>query len=73
MTDEFADQIRRIKTKVDRKNIQLGPAATESEVATFEQSAGVRLPDGFREFLKQIGNGGTGPPHYGMGCEPFAT
>jgi SMI1 / KNR4 family (SUKH-1) len=44
-----------------RLNAQL----TESEIAAFEQHYGARLPEDYRGFLIQVGNGGAGP-HYGI-------
>lgn len=38
---------------------------TESEIVQFEGENGITLPVGYRNFIKNIGNGGVGP-HYGL-------
>jgi hypothetical protein len=42
------------------------PELTEPEIVSFEQKHGIRLPAGFRQFLKHLGNGGEGPPGSGI-------
>ena len=44
---------------------QLNPCLTEDEVQAFERRSNVILPDDYRQFLLQFGNGGAGPG-YGM-------
>jgi hypothetical protein len=39
----------------------MNPSIAESRVEAFEQGHSVRLPSEYRDFLVQIGNGGTGP------------
>jgi hypothetical protein len=40
---------------------RLGPTATESEVAEFEEKRRVKLPEEYRDFLTRLGSGGAGP------------
>jgi hypothetical protein len=47
-------------------NVKLNPPLTEAEVEAFEIEYEISLPDDFREFLIQIGNGGDGPPEHGL-------
>jgi hypothetical protein len=39
----------------------LNPCLTEPEVQAFEEQQGITLPDGYRQFLLEVGNGGCGP------------
>ena len=39
----------------------LGPTLTEAEIAAFEDKHEIRLPDDYRVFLAEAGNGGLGP------------
>ncbi|MEG4089545.1 SMI1/KNR4 family protein [Microcoleus sp. Pol12B4] len=42
-----------------------GPTLAEAELQSFEQEHQVKLPEDYRLFLKEIGNGGAGP-FYGL-------
>lgn len=44
---------------------QFRPTLTEDEVSVFEQKYQIKLPEDYRLFLIQIGNGGAGPD-YGL-------
>ena len=44
---------------------QWNPPASLKEIEEFEQETGIVLPDGYRNFLLQAGNGGAGP-FYGL-------
>ena len=44
---------------------QWNPPASLKEIEEFEQETGISLPDGYRNFLLQEGNGGAGP-FYGL-------
>ena len=66
MNNSVDDSIRRIKQAVASQGRRIHPCLTESEVADFETRWHVRLPEGYRRFLKEVGNGGEGPPHYGL-------
>lgn len=39
---------------------QWNPPASLKEIEEFEQETGISLPDGYRNFLLQAGNGGAG-------------
>jgi len=44
---------------------KLNKPKSENELLEFEARHGIKLPDGYRAFLKRIGNGGAGP-YYGL-------
>lgn len=44
---------------------QWNPPASLKEIEAFERETGISLPDGYRNFLLQAGNGGAGP-FYGL-------
>lgn len=49
----------------DHHRYELGSPLTEAEVVAFEQDHSVTLPDSYRRFLLEIGDGGAGP-YYGL-------
>jgi hypothetical protein len=66
MHDLIAETIQRIKESVAKQGLQMNPRLTEDNVSAFEQKHGVELPRGYRQFITEIGNGGEGPPFYGL-------
>jgi SMI1 / KNR4 family (SUKH-1) len=50
---------------VQKHKYELNPTISESEIEDFEKTYQISLPLGYREFLKQVGNGGAGP-YYGL-------
>jgi hypothetical protein len=65
-TTAIPDRVARIAQKSRDRRVRLGAPLSEDEVRRFEQRHGVSLPESFRSFLLQIGNGGAGPPEYGL-------
>jgi hypothetical protein len=48
-----------------RHRYRFNPPLAEREVIAFERRYGIRLPEDYRSFLIDVGNGGAGP-HYGV-------
>lgn len=42
---------------------ELNPVVDEDDILDFEEENGCRLPEKYREFLTQLGNGGAGPSY----------
>jgi hypothetical protein len=59
-------RLERIKRKVAAAGHLLGPVLSEREVGAFESRHSVTLPEDYRRFLREVGNGGDGPPYYGL-------
>lgn len=62
----IAEQISRIQAKLKGRGSQLNPPLTLAEVREFESHHRIELPDAYRAFITQVGNGGSGSPEYGM-------
>ncbi len=59
-------QISRIIEKLGTRRSELNPPLSAVDVRKFEVDNQIELPDDYREFLLQVGNGGVGPPEYGL-------
>jgi hypothetical protein len=64
MGDPLDLTLARISTKLRGRT--LGAPLSLAAVEAFETEHGVRLPEEYRRFLLQSGNGGAGPPLYGL-------
>lgn len=73
MIERIREKLDRLKTK-DKKYMVFGSSSheyvlnapkSEVELVNFESTHKINLPQGYRDFLKQIGNGGAGP-YYGL-------
>ena len=62
---ETVQQIQRIKTLIQKYNVVMNSVVKEKEVLKVEKELGTELPEGYRHFLLEVGNGGMGP-YYGM-------
>ena len=59
-------QLDRIQRKLQARQFTLDAPVSESDLQAFERLHGITLPEGYRNFLLTIGNGGIGPPVYGL-------
>jgi hypothetical protein len=48
----------------------LGPMLSEEEISRIEQEYKIKLPEGYRQFLLEMGDGGAGPY---LGIQPLAS
>jgi hypothetical protein len=60
------ERVQRIRRKIAASSKTLNPCLNQRMVEAFEDRHGIRLPEEYREFLLMIGNGGYGPPSYGV-------
>ena len=56
-SEEYPAVIERIKAKIAQKNIDLGPTVSEAEIIAFERACNIRLPQAYRLFLLEVGDG----------------
>ncbi|HZV00708.1 MAG TPA: SMI1/KNR4 family protein [Planctomycetota bacterium] len=54
------------KKAIRRAKLQLHPVLSAEKLASWEDAAEIRLPDEYRSFLLELGNGGAGPPPTGV-------
>jgi|GEM_PF-1905829 len=48
------------------KDVNVNPTISEEDVAAFEEKNGIKLPKDYREYLINVGNGGSGGPFFGL-------
>ncbi len=58
--------IDELKNAMEEKGHKSNAPATEEEIKAFEEKHGIELPSEYREYLLKIGNGGDGPPDFGI-------
>ena len=59
------DALRRIEAKLRDAGLRLRKPLDEGRIGAFERRHGIRLPEGYRRFIAEIGDGGPIPP-YGL-------
>jgi hypothetical protein len=64
--EEIFVRIKRISGKVRARGFRLNPTLGTEDVNRFETRHCITLPAGYRSFLLSVGNGGLGPPSYGL-------
>lgn len=61
MCDSLTDSISRMKAKAIRAHVRLLPPIDPEELRSFENAAGVELPEDYRAFVTSVANGGLEP------------
>lgn len=64
--DPVARDVSVIRDELRRRRVVLNSPLSPESVSRFEARLGVSLPEDYREFLSDVGNGGAGPPSYGL-------
>lgn len=59
-------QLLRIRETLAERRLSLNPPASEAHVRAFEERHRITLPDDYRRFITELGDGGPGPPDYGL-------
>ena len=49
--------IARLKAKLAEKGVVMGPTLSEADITAFETACNTRLPEAYRLFLQQVGDG----------------
>ena len=60
------ERLQRIQDKMIKSGTQVNPVISEDEITKFEVFHKIELPKEYRDFISKIGNGGQGPPYYGL-------
>lgn len=55
--DEYKEVIRRVKQKIAELKIEIGATLSEEEISRFEKQCHIRLPEAYRLFLQEVGDG----------------
>lgn len=68
--EALEERLAWVRRKVLRRGVRLDPARSEREVADFEARVSVRLPEEYRRFLLDIGDGPREEKIYGRRLAP---
>ena len=63
-SEEYDAVLVHIKEEIKLQDIKMGPVLSEEEIRSFEQTHQITLPEGYRRFLLEVGNGGHMFGHY---------
>jgi SMI1 / KNR4 family (SUKH-1) len=58
--------IEQVRSEVVHRGLTMNPCLSEARVSELEAAWGISLPQEYRAFVTLIGNGGEGPPEYGL-------
>lgn len=56
-SEELDQVLARVKEKFAQNEVALGPAVSEETVRAFEEACGAALPEAYRRYLLEVGNG----------------
>jgi hypothetical protein len=56
----------RVRQRVRELRLPVGPCLSPAALESFERQHCVRLPEDYRWFLANVGNGSVGPPFFGL-------
>lgn len=59
-------RIENVRTKIVLRQIAVRARLSSGTVDAYEKRHGIQLPSAYRDFLIHVGNGGKGPPEYGV-------
>ena len=60
------ERLAAIRGKAAEQGYAFGRPLVEADIRAFEARHRVELPRGYRRFLAAVGDGGDGPPSYGL-------
>ena len=55
--EDYTQVIERIKSKITLKKIKMGAVLSEKQILDFEERCHIQLPQAYRIFLQEVGNG----------------
>ena len=55
--NEYKEAVKRMKQKIAELEIEMGATLSEEEISQFEKQCNIRLPEAYRLFLHEIGDG----------------
>ncbi len=70
MTSQY-EKIMTLKDRLDKTALKFNPVLSAGTVEKFETENRIILPADYKLFIQYIGNGGDGPPEYGI--KPIGT
>jgi hypothetical protein len=65
-SENMLERLERIKRKLNERNAILNAKLPQKDIEDLEARYQIYLPEEYRQFLINIGDGGNGPPAYGL-------
>ena len=63
---DLSERIERIRRKLAENSIRLNPCCPLGRIEAFERKHEIALPEAYRRCISEVGDGGQGPPFYGI-------